>query len=222
MPRHFIEESKSNDPKPNALKRLHTLAERSLADLTQQKQQLALGRIRGTGPGVHFGSLIDELDIAHPVTLKFPFENSDRVGGGIWGEENPPKGMPAIAKLQWLEHADDLPIHVHEHSDRFIVVIGGRGFFHWSDQSVDDFDGSSVHTIAARDRDVFVFRRGLLHTFSTAEHSMTLLSIQSPFIPFDASEQYALPKAAWAAQHNHIAPGAMNCSLSPVEPAFML
>lgn len=59
MPPHFIEESKSNDPKPNALKRLHTLAERSLADLTQQEQQLALGRIRGTGPGVHFGSLID-------------------------------------------------------------------------------------------------------------------------------------------------------------------
>jgi len=99
-------------------------------------------------------------------------------------------------------------------------VIDGRGFFYWSDQSVDGFDGSDVHTIAARDRDVFVFRRGLVHTFSTAEHSMMLLSIQLPFISFDAPEQYTLPKAAWTAYHNSVLSGFISCAVSPVDPAL--
>ena len=29
----------------------------------------------------------------------------------------------------------DLPMHVHDHSDRFIIVIKGRGFFHVTDES---------------------------------------------------------------------------------------
>jgi len=37
-----------------------------------------------------------------------------------------------------------------------------------------------------------MFRRGVVHTFSTAEHSLTLLSYHQPFIELDDPEQYML------------------------------
>ncbi len=180
-------------------------AARSISDLEQSQRMLSLGRIRGTGPGISFGSFIDQLDIAYPLTLEFPFEDSERVGGAVWdcrailGDSTI---KAAITKLRWLNQSRALPMHAHQHADRFIIVTGGRGFFHWSDQSVEDFDGSSIQTIAARDRDVFVFRRGLMHTFSTAEHDMTLLSIQSPFVPFNDPRQYRVPAYRWTHEQN--------------------
>ncbi len=188
----------------------------SIGQMESDGDLLSFGRIRGNGPSIHFSELIQELDSKYPVDLKFPFENSDRVGGDIWGQPPEPFKQPAIAKLQWLAHADDLPLHTHEHSDRFIIVIGGRGFFHWSDQSLNEFDGSSVHTIAARDRDVFVFRRGLLHTFSTHDEPMTLLSVQSPFIPFIDPRQYTLPNMRWIAKHNLEGHGVVQVLLAPL------
>ena len=182
------------------LNRFVEAACRSLKQLESMGEPLSFGHVRGTGPGIHFAELIQELESKHPVDLQFPFESSDRVGGGIWGDSSEPFKMPAIAKLQWLAHADDLPLHTHEHADRFIIVIGGRGFFHWSDQTLSEFDGSSVNTIAARDRDVIAFRRGLLHTFSTHEHPMTLLSVQLPYITFDHPLQYSVPSTRWIAR----------------------
>jgi len=182
---------------------------------------LTLGRVRGTGPGVSFGSLIAELEAAHPIALEFPFEGSDRVSGGVWecptSLDDPkidPKTTSAIAKLRWFKHADDLPMHVHEHADRFIVVLEGRGFFHWSDQDAEAFDGSSVHTIAARSRDLFVFRRGLVHTFSTSDHDMTLISVQCPYIPFDDPKQYRVPEHHWTqGTHTQCIPARVVCDL---------
>lgn len=198
---HLLTSSSSdNDRNPSAFSRLLTASQQAIDSLEASHRSLALGSIRGTGPGIHFGGLIHELESKYPVSLRFPFESSERVGGDIWGDSPEPYKQPAIAKLQWLAYADDLPLHTHEHSDRFIVVIGGRGFFHWSDQSLSDFDGSNVQTIAARDRDLFVFRRGLLHTFSTHDEPMTLLSIQTPFIPFDAPQQYTLTTPEWIAR----------------------
>lgn len=172
----------------------------ALERLRDESSMLQLGRIRGSGPGVSFRAMVDRLEQAYPLRLRFPFEGSERVGGAVWmpAEVLGEAGHPAaIAKLHWRAGADDLPMHIHEHADRFIVVLEGRGFFHWTHQRAGEFDGSAVKTIAARERDVFVFRRGLVHTFSTDAESMTLLSVQSPFLPFDAPEQYALPARRW-------------------------
>ncbi len=162
----------------------------------------ALGRVRGTGRGVSFSSLIARLEADHPVEVRFPFEGSDHVGGGVWrGDDliHPPR-TDALAKLHWKPGARDLPMHTHEHSDRFIVVLGGRGYFHVSDEPLEDFTGGSVRTIPARERDVFAFTRGVVHTFSTEEHGMTLLSCQLPFLPLDDPKQYTLPEVRWTAQ----------------------
>ena len=141
------------------------------------------------------------LERDHPITLEYPFEGSDRVGGAVWrGDEMLSSDRDnALAKLRWDAGADDLPMHVHTRSERCIIVLEGRGFFHVSDQSFEAFDGSDVRTIAARERDVFLFTRDVVHTFSTAEYAMTLLSCQLPFIPFDDPTQYALPACRWTA-----------------------
>jgi len=162
----------------------------------------ATGRIRGTGPGVSFTQSIEALERDHPIELAFPFEGSDHVGGAAWlASDLIAKGdRSALAKLHWKAGADDLPMHTHTRSDRFIVVHKGRGFFHISGQPIGSFDGSDVRTIAARENDVFLFTRDVVHTFSTAEHSMTLLSCHLPYIPLDDQEQYALPETKWIAR----------------------
>lgn len=216
---------------PTPFTRIFSAAKQSIASLSPTAP-LILGRIRGTGPGVSFGAMIQELETTHPITLQYPFEGSHLVGGAVWdnplntssfptappSEPQSPQEHtnhpPAIAKLRWLEHADDLPMHTHAFSDRFIIVLDGRGFFHWSDQDAETFDGSSVQTIAARSRDVFVFRRGLVHTFSTQEHAMTLLSVQWPYYAFTDPRQYQLPGFWWTAgEQMHTLPPRVICDL---------
>lgn len=166
------------------------------------RPSVSIGNVRGTGRGVSLSRAIEVLEGTYPIELSYPFEGSDRVGGAAWvgryliGPDEP----AALAKLHWLPGADDLPMHIHPFSDRFIVVLKGRGYFHYTQQSLVDFDGSSVQTIAARERDVFVFSRGTVHTFSTAESDLVLLSCQLPYLPFDHPEQYRLPAHRWTAQ----------------------
>ena len=161
-----------------------------------------LGRIRGTGRGVSFGTLVAELERTHPLSLAYPFEGSDRVGGAYWsaGEILRVKATAAVAKLRWDSRATDLPMHVHDNSDRFIVVLDGRGMFHVSDESAEEFSGTRVRSVPAKPRDVFLFTRGTVHTFSTEAEPMTLLSCQLPFVAFDDPGQYRLPSVRWTAR----------------------
>lgn len=163
----------------------------------------AVGRLRGTGRGVHFGDLISTLEREQPLVLVSPFEGSELVAGAAWETSLGSNGSHgALAKLRWSAGADNLPMHVHEHSDRFIIVHEGRGFFHVSDQTIEKFDGSDVRSIPARERDVFLFTRGIVHTFSTLKSPMTLLSCQLPYMAFDDPRQYRLPKHLWTARDN--------------------
>ena len=169
-----------------------------------QDRFAATGRIRGTGPGVSFSSAVATLDEAWPLELAYPFEGSDRVGGAAWvaSDRIDPEDDGAVVKLHWMKGALDLPIHSHTMSARLLIVVGGRGFFHVSDQTAETFDGSTVRTIAARRNDVFMFTPDIVHTFSTADESMTLLSCHLPYIPLDDPGQYALPTFRWTAADN--------------------
>lgn len=161
----------------------------------------AVGRIRGRGTAASFRRMIEQLELARPLRLEYPFEGSDRVGGACWVVDSTALGeLPAsVAKLRWESRALDLPMHVHDHSDRVIVVLEGRGYFHVSSRKADEFTGDDVNTVAAREMDVFLFRRGTVHTFSTLASTMTLLSCQLPFLPFDDPRQYRLPARRWFA-----------------------
>ncbi len=177
---------------------------RQESDRLQRPRVAAVGRLRGSGRGIHFRDLVASLEAERPLTLHSPFENSALVAGAAWDSNEilPGGASGGLAKLRWSAGADDLPMHVHEHSERFIIVHEGRGFFHVSDQSIDGFDGSDVRTIPARERDVFIFTRGVAHTFSTLDEPMLLLSCQLPFLSFDDPNQYRLPRCIWTARAN--------------------
>ncbi len=160
-----------------------------------------LSRLRGTGRGVSSSALFDALERDHPLELVAPFEGSPLVSGAVWNARDilGPGHDAAVAQLRWEAGARDLPMHVHDHSERFIIVRSGRGFFHVSDEPCERFTGQSVRSIPARERDVFLFTRGVVHTFSTDREPMVLYSCQLPYLPFDHPEQYRLPKVRWTA-----------------------
>ena len=180
-----------------------SLAESAMQQLAiaQEGRPTALvSRLRGSGRGISLSSLLGELDLAHPLLLEYPFEGSSRVGGAVWMPRSVGiQSDTSLAKLRWEAGADDLPMHVHDHSDRFIIVRSGRGFFHVTDESAERFSGTKVRTVPARERDVFLFSRGIVHTFSTDREPMELLSCQLPFLAFDDPRQYRLPKTRWVA-----------------------
>ncbi|MBL0869737.1 MAG: cupin domain-containing protein [Phycisphaerales bacterium] len=163
-----------------------------------------LGRLRGTGRGVSSSALFDALERDHPRELATPFEGSELVSGAVWiaSELLGKRCETGVAKLRWAAGARDLPMHVHDHSDRLIIVRSGRGYFHVTDVPIESFTGTRVRSIPARERDVFLFSRGVVHTFSTEQEPMVLLSCQLPFLPFDDTRQYRLPKVRWVAQEH--------------------
>lgn len=197
---HAINATPLPAPDPGILEELLTMAHDAIGELIQKNWSAAVSHLRGDGPGVSFRSMIEQLEADHPVDLVYPFEQNPRVGGAVW-----PQGLlrehhsNAVLKLRWEPGANDLPMHTHTLSDRFIVVYDGRGYFHVSDESVDGFSGAGVRTIAARERDVFIFRRGVVHTFSTDQYPMTLLSCHLPYIDLDDPRQYTLATPRWTA-----------------------
>ncbi|MEO1009597.1 MAG: cupin domain-containing protein [Planctomycetota bacterium] len=198
---------------PEVLRAMLSLAEATLGQLAGQANGsvAALGRLRGTGRGVSFGRIIERLERDQPLELVSPFEGSERVAGAVWPHPDGGDLRPALAKLRWSAGADDLPMHAHEHSGRFIVVHEGRGYFHVSRQPLGRFDGTDVRTVPARERDVFVFTPGVVHTFSTARSPMTLLSCQAPFLEFDNPRQYTLPAHHWSARTTSADRAAIAC-----------
>lgn len=157
------------------------------------------GRIRGNGPGCSFGESMRAMEAMHPLPLRSPFEGEALVAGAVW-EANAligPGSNDAILKLRFEPGAVTLPMHSHEASDRFIVVLEGRGFFHVTDESVETFSGRSIRTTAVRKGDALVFAGGVVHTFSSPAQALTLLSYHAPYVPLEDPRQYTLPEARW-------------------------
>lgn len=179
-----------------SLERLSVLAQRQLDRLRSASCSGArLATLRGTGPGISLRTMVAALRTAYSPRLVSPFENSRFVGGAILRLDSL-LGATRNDAFLWLRFragAVDLPMHAHLHSCRCLFVIGGRGFFHVSPQSLSTFDGKDVRSVAVRRRDVVAFRRGTMHTFSTADHALEMLSYHDPFVPLDNPGQYSLP-----------------------------
>lgn len=154
-----------------------------------------LGRIRGTGPGVSFSKLIQTLRETFPIPLQAPFEDSPNVAGAVLS----PRALLGLARtdaallLRFGPNATDLPMHAHQHSDRLLYIVGGRGFFHVTPESVVDFSGEKTRSFAVRERDIVLFRAGTVHTFSTAREPLELLSYHAPFVSLNDPRQYVIP-----------------------------
>jgi mannose-6-phosphate isomerase-like protein (cupin superfamily) len=151
-------------------------------------------RVRGTGPGVSFGSVVAAVEAGFSLQWTCPFEGSINVSGAALpiGAALGESRDDGFLFLRFAPGTVDLPLHIHPESDRFIFVIGGRGFFHVTDEPLDAAPSSEVCHSPARDRDALMFRRGVVHTFSTAEHPLSLLSYHRPFVPLDEPNQYTV------------------------------
>lgn len=135
----------------------------------------------------------------YPLELQSPFEGTDSVAGAVWLGSHlfGPTCTDALMKLRFDAGSYELPLHVHEHSDRVIIVLQGSGEFHYTTQLVSGFDGADVATIPVEPGMVLIFTRGLLHTFSAPAEPLYLLSYHAPFIPLEDPRQYTLPEVRW-------------------------
>jgi len=143
--------------------------------------------------------LAKRIESRHPLRLESPFEGCHTIAGGLWSGRGV-LGLntdDALAHLHFDAGTVELPIHVHEHSDRFIVVESGHGIYHYAPGAPDTFDGSSVRSMPVGPGDVILFLRNVLHTFAAAAEPLRLLSYHAPQIDFDDSRQYTLPKFLW-------------------------
>lgn len=154
----------------------------------------AVGCVRGTGPRVSFGALVDALERDEPRELRGPFENTDSISGAVWKASDMlgSEYETALLKLRFDKGTDNLPLHAHLHSDRVIFVLSGRGFYHASSEPMGSFTGRDVQSIAVRERDALVFTRGVVHTFTAPTKPLVLLSFHAPFIPLDQPDQYTV------------------------------
>lgn len=142
---------------------------------------------------------LEDILSNYPLQLVSPFEETASIEGGLWSGRSlfGPTYDDALAKLRFSEGTLDLPMHTHDHSDRFIVVASGSGYFWWSDECPTSFCGRRIESRPVRPGDVLIFTRGLLHTFSSPDEELLLLSFHSPEIAFTDPRQYTLPIFRW-------------------------
>lgn len=156
--------------------------------------------LKGSAEGIGLsGHVIDDLLLNYPIRLESPFENTASIAGGLWSGRAlfGSAYEDALAKLAFSAGTLELPMHVHQHSDRFIVAAAGSGRFWWSEEGLDSFGGLRVDSVEVRRGDVLIFTRGLMHTFSAPKESLLLLSFHSPEIAFDDPRQFTLPSTIW-------------------------
>lgn len=157
-------------------------------------EPVQLGRIN-TPSVAPFQRWMRGVEAMFPVEVETPFEGSEFIGGGAWRGETvfPGQEDHALAKLCFAAGAVDLPMHAHEQSDRFIMVLEGEGRYHHAPGTVGQFTGEGVRSVPVREGDVVAFRRDVVHTFSTPRRAMTLLSWHRPYFAFLDPRQYRLP-----------------------------
>lgn len=161
-------------------------------DQTLPRRAALITRVRGTGPGVSFGSLVEAMKAGLPIEWQSPFEGSRNVAGAVL-EAARVLGEPrddGFLFLRFEAGTLDLPLHIHEFSERFIYVLDGRGLYHVSPDPLHELAPERVRNVPVRARDVLMFSRGTVHTFSTTDEALTLLSYHQPFIPLESERQY--------------------------------
>ena len=93
--------------------------------------------------------------------------------------------------LRFAAGTEDLPLHVHEFSDRLLVVMSGVGLFHYLP---DARKSRELRSVVVEADDAVLFTRGVVHTFTAPLDDLTLLSYHAPFFEFDDTRQFTIPR----------------------------
>lgn len=131
--------------------------------------------------------LADKLLQAHPIPVEPGFEGNAGISGGAWRDDV--DDDDALVYLRFSAGAVDLPLHVHEFSDRFIVVADGLGLFHYMPTGTRC---NELRSVVVRAGDVVVFTRGLVHTFTAPVAGLAVLSYHAPFFELNDPRQFAI------------------------------
>jgi len=136
----------------------------------------------GTAKALH-----DRLLELHPIRVDAGFEGNPGVEGGAWRPSD--RGDDGLVHLRFAAGTEDLPLHVHEFSDRLLVVTSGIGLFHYLPHAGNSRELRSIVVDAG---DAVLFTRGVVHTFTAPLGDLTLLSHHAPFFEFDDARQFAI------------------------------
>ena len=134
-------------------------------------------------------ALADQLLQAHPIRVEPGFEGIAGISGGAWPDDA--NDDDALAYLCFSEGTVDLPLHVHEFSDRFIAAADGFGLFHYMHEGASC---NELRSLVVQAGDVIVFKRGLVHTFTAPVADFVLLSYHAPFFAFDDARQFRVTR----------------------------
>ena len=190
------------DSPSDVLAAFFELARRTLRQVREwagDKAVFRRGRIEVGAPWSTVCNVHSHLREKHPIRVESGFEGNPGVEGGVWRPAD--QADDGLVHLRFSAETEDLPLHIHEFSDRLIVVTSGIGVFHYMP------DGVSRHelcSLVVESDDVLIFTRGLIHTFTAPIDDLTLLSYHSPFFELDDPRQYTIPPSlrggdwAWA------------------------
>ncbi len=167
--------------------------------------KLIAGEITVGEPWSDLDALRRDCEVAHPIELEPGFEGVPSIAAGVWAGaavfQQPCDD--AIVMLRWSVGTIDLPMHVHAHSDRFIVILEGTGVFHKTAEPLDEFTAGAIKSTSVKARDVLVFDRNLLHTFSAPSEDLVVLSYHAPLVDLDDPRQFTLPAVEWRPRALH-------------------
>ena len=87
---------------------------------------------------------------------------------------------------------ENLPLHIHEFSDRLLVVTSGMGLFHYLP---DSGRSRELRSVVVDTGDAVLFTRRVVHTFTAPLGDLTLLSYHAPFIELNDTRQFKIPSS---------------------------
>ena len=114
---------------------------------------------RGTAKALH-----DGLRVSHPIRVEAGFEGNPGVEGGAWRSAD--GGDDGLAHLRFAAGTEDLPLHVHEYSDRLLVVALGLGLFYYLP---DVGKSRGLRSLMVEGGYAVLITRGRLHLHGAAE-----------------------------------------------------
>ena len=163
----------------------------ALATLRWPNFTIGWGKLAPTSVEI-LANVVGRARQEHPIQFESPFEGSTFISGGVWDCKG---ANDAIVPLEFAVGCNDLPPHIHRYSDRLILILGGKGTMHYMSDASDTFIERDFSAREISTGDLIVFMRGAIHTFSTDQESLHMLSYHDPFVPLDDSTQYEVVSA---------------------------
>ena len=149
-----------------------------------------------------FDTLIASIKRRFPRVLGQVFRTPleiDAINASFWsGTEIQGRNRgDALINMVFSERCSDLPLHCHPFSDRVIFVIRGSGYGYFCPFEIQDYNPATIGRVQVRQGDILCYPCSTLHTFSTMDEPIELLTYHSKFVPFDDERQYDVLSDVW-------------------------